>query len=109
MDDARIPVHILIDAALLPLNGMGKYYYIRQRGEKNSGTILLKLDNLAGQCKLLTQQRNFDGAMEWVGALREELVDDHKAEEYITRAILRDSDLWVIEIEDREMNNPFVS
>lgn len=106
-DHARLPVHLWIDAQLAPLSGRGIYYYILQRGEKNSGVILLKLSGLQGQCRLMIQQRGFDGVMGWMDAMGKELVEDGDADAYIQRAILRDPDLWVIEIEDRDMNNPF--
>lgn len=105
--EPRLPVHLWIDAQLSPLNARGIYYYIHQRGEKNTGTILLKLNGLDGQCRLLTQQRDLDGHLGWMSACREENIEEPKADEYIKRAILRDPDLWVIEIEDRDMQNPF--
>lgn len=106
-DEARLPVHLWIDAQLRPLNDRGIYYYIKQRGEKNSGVILLKLSDCLGKCRLLIQQRGFDGAMGWMNALGQDIVEEKQADSYIERSILRDPDLWVIEIEDREMQNPF--
>ena len=61
-----------------------------------------------GRCKFLTQQRDFEtDELVWVPALAEEMVDEAEADAYIQRAISRDPDLWVIEIEDKEMDNPF--
>ncbi len=105
--EARLPVHLWIDAQLSPLNARGIFYYIHQRGEKNTGTILLKINNLEGACRLLIQQRDLDGNLGWMNAKREELVEEQDADQYIQRAISRDPDLWVIEIEDRDINNPF--
>ncbi len=105
--DARLPVHLFIEAQLMPLNARGIYYYIQQRGEKNSGVILLKLNGLSGQCKLLIQQRDLDGNMGWMHALGKELVQEADVDAYIQRSVLRDPDLWVIEVEDSLMNNPF--
>ena len=106
MSDA-LPVHIWIDAQLSTLNARGIFYYIHRRGEQNTGTILLKLNSLSGICKLIVQQRDLDGNLGWVNALRKELVEETDADSYIARSISNDPDLWVIEIEDREMNNPF--
>ncbi len=105
--EGRLPVNLWIDAQLQPLNSNGIFYYIKQRGEKNTGTILLKLNGLSGECRLLVQQRNLDGNLGWMDAFKKELVEEASADSYIERAIARDPDLWVIEIEDREMNNPF--
>lgn len=81
--------------------------YVAHRGEKMGGLVLIKIDNLERQCRLITQQRNLDGVLEWVDVFQESVVDAVKADEYISRSIGRDPDLWVIEIEDKEMKNPF--
>lgn len=106
-DRMSLPVHLWIDAQLAPLSGRGIFYYILQRGEKNSGVVLLKISGLQGSCRLIIQQRGFDGVLGWMDAMNKEQVDEADADSYIQRSILRDPDLWVIEIEDREMNNPF--
>ncbi len=81
--EARLPVHLWIDAQLAPLNAKGVFYYIQQRGEKNSGVILLKLNGLGGECKLLIQQRDLDGDMGWMNALRKDMVDERDVDAYI--------------------------
>ncbi len=106
-DEVRLPIHIMIDAKLGSLNGQGIFYYVHQRGEKNTGTILLKINNLEGLCTLILQQRDLEGKLSWMSALAKEQVEEADADQYIQRAIQRDPDLWVIEIEDREMKNPF--
>ncbi|MGB3213538.1 MAG: DUF1491 family protein [Alphaproteobacteria bacterium] len=107
IQDARLPVHLWIDAQLRPLADRGIYYYIRQRGERNTGVILLKLNGLLGECRLLVQQRDLDGALGWMNALGQERVEETAADAYIQRTCQRDPDLWVIEIEDKAMDNPF--
>ncbi|MDH5723633.1 MAG: DUF1491 family protein [Alphaproteobacteria bacterium] len=105
--EARLQVELWIEAQLKQLNDRGAYYYIHQRGEKNSGIILLKLNGLTGKCRLLIQQRDFEGQLGWMNVMKEEYVEEMTADEYIKRSVLRDPDLWVIEIEDKEMHNPF--
>ena len=105
--EARLPVYLWIDAQLKPLNDRGVFYYIQQRGEKNTGTILLKLNGLMGVCRVLVQQRDLDGKLGWMNAMKKEQVEEADADQYIQRAISRDPDLWVIEIEDKTMENPF--
>lgn len=106
-EEARLPVHLWVEAQLKPLNDRGIFYYIQHRGEQNTGTVLLKINGLSGQCSLLIQQRDLNGKLGWMHALRKERVEERDADQYIQRAISRDPDLWVIEIEDRDMNNPF--
>lgn len=99
---------LVIEATLKDLTTRGQAFYILQRGNYAGGLIVLKLSALDGRCRLLTQQRNFmDDRLEWVPALREDIVPEADADAWITRSTERDPDLWVIEIEDRAMENPF--
>lgn len=82
-------------------------YYVVQRGSYASGTVLLKINFLNGACRVLNQIRGIDGQLGWMKALKEEHVAESDADGYIRRAIGRDPDLWVIEIEDRSGKNPF--
>ncbi len=107
MEEARLPTALLVDATLRPLNGRGIFYYITNKGNHASGIIMLKLNSLGQGCTLLIQQRDLDGNLGWTHALGEENVEEAKADEYITRSIARDPDLWVIEIEDPQRHNPF--
>ena len=107
MAENRLPTALCVDAVLANLATKGLYYYIPHRGDSTTGLILLKLNALDGRCKLLTQHRNFDGVLVWINALDKEIVKEQDADAYITRATKYDPDLWVIEIEDSKMNNPF--
>lgn len=105
--DSRLPVHLWVDAQLAPLNARGIFYYIHQKGEQNSGVVMVKLNGLKGQCRLLIQQRDFEGQLGWMNAMNKDHLDERDVDQYIQRAINRDPDMWVIEIEDPEMVNPF--
>ncbi len=108
MSDDRLPTYLWVEAHLRCLNEQGRFYYITNKGERNSGMLLLKLADTKGACRLIIQQRDFiTNKMGWASALDEEIVEEAKADEYISRAVERDPDLWVIEIEDPEMDNPF--
>lgn len=78
-----------------------------RRGEPERGTVLLKLNQIEAGCRILTQARDLDGNLGWLAALGGRLVPETEADAYIGRAVDRDPDLWVIEIEDRKGGNPF--
>jgi len=104
----RLPTALYVDAHLKNLTAQAKFYHFIQKGNHSSGIVMLKLNNLQGKVKLIVQERDFmTDQMTWAAALEEEIVDEPQADEYIQRAISRDPDLWVIEIEDRDMQNPF--
>ncbi len=108
MADDQLPTGLRVDAMLAPLNARGLYYYIHQKGNHASGLMLVKLNGLKGLVRLRTQQRDFlEDTLVWIDALPEEKLEEPAADAYIQRARSTDPDLWVIEIEDPEMNNPF--
>ena len=108
MSDDRLPTGLWVDTHLRRLNAQGQAYYVTHRGNHASGVVLLKISALDGSCRLLIQQRNFEtDKLEWTAALPEEDVLESKADDYIKRAVSRDPDLWVIEIENRNKENPF--
>lgn len=109
MDDAvKIPVRLRIDAALRGLNLKSIPYYILQRGNEFSGTVLLSLVARDRSVVLVGQQRNIDGKLEFTRVHKEEVLAPAAADEYIRRASTRDPDVWVIEIECvQNHDNPF--
>lgn len=107
MSAERIPTHVWLEAKIRELSAQGIGVYVMQRGDKTGGLVLAKLADTKGQCRLLTQQRDLEGHLQWMPAMKEEITDEKSADEYIARACQRDPDLWVIEVEDKEMKNPF--
>jgi len=103
-----IPTYLWVEAKVRELSAQGISVYVANQGERMGGLILLKLSDMGGQCKLLTQQRNLEGSLIWQSIFNEEIIDEKKADEYSVRAVNRDPDLWVIEVEDKKMINPFM-
>lgn len=110
MSEARLPTGLMVEAVLSTLSKNATPYYFVQKGNHASGLVVLKLNGLKGQVRLLAQQRDFmEDKLVWVNALGEEMVEEKSADEYIQREVSRDPDLWAMEIEDEEMKNPFES
>lgn len=105
--DDRLPTALWVDAHLRQLALDAVPYYVVNKGAFASGTVLLKLNGLENGCLLLQQQRDLDGIMGWMALYDGKKLAEEKADEYISRAVDRDPDLWVIEIEDRGLKNPF--
>lgn len=107
MSDDRLPTSLWVDGHLHALTARGIPYYIVNKGEYSSGMVMVKIINPREACMLLSQQRDLDGKMGWVHALGEEVVEEKQADAYIARSVERDPDVWVIEVESRDMSNPF--
>ena len=52
--------------------------------------------------RLLSQMRDLDGRLAWYPAHKEETIPESDADARIRRAVERDPDIWVIEIETRD-------
>jgi hypothetical protein len=109
MTGARLANGIEIDSRLRELDRSGIFYYLLQRGEYFSGTLLVKIATRDGACLLRTRQRDEKGDLVWIDALAEKRPDEAAADAFIARARSRDPDLWIVEVEDRTGRNPFES
>jgi hypothetical protein len=88
-------------------NAQGLPVAVLRRGDPVGGMVLLKINRLEQGCALLTQTRDLAGRLAWLQALSGGLVSETEADAYIARAVTRDPDLWVIEIESRNGEHPF--
>ena len=106
-DDVRLPTELWIKAHIRRCIAEGIPATIARRGEAMGGTVLLKVNQLDKGCRVLTQGRDLDGRLAWLPALSGALVEEPEADQYIARAVERDPDLWVVEIEERVGRHPF--
>ena len=107
MHDARLPTDTWVMAHVRRCIAEGIPAYVARRGDATGGTVLLKINRLDLGCVVLTQARDLDGRLGWLGALDGAAVGEAEADAYIARAVGRDPDLWVVEIEDRAGRHPF--
>jgi hypothetical protein len=103
----RLPTHLWVMAEVRRCNGEGIPAVIARRGEKVGGMVLLRLNRIEAGSLLLTEARDMEGRRGWMPALSGRLVGEEEAQGYIDRAVKRDPDLWVVEVEDRSGRNPF--
>ena len=107
MDDDRLPTDLWVMGHIRGLSAQGIPATVAHKGEAKGGTLLLKINQLELGCRLLSQARDLDGRLGWLAAFKGEFVAEGEADAYIARAVSRDPDLWVVEIEDREGRHPF--
>jgi len=85
----------------------GAFAVVRRRGAEEAGAIFVKISRLDGSAALFgpAPQAAFDEARpadrRFVSHFKERFVGDAAVESRITREVEFDSDLWLIEVEDR--------
>lgn len=107
--EERVPTMVWVTAQMRQGHADGMPVFLRRRGEPWAGAVLIKIDLLGPGCKVLTQVRDGLGRLGWMSALGEAPVTEAEAEAYIVRAVKRDPDLWVVEVESRDGRHPFRS
>ncbi len=105
MDD-RTATGLWIEAKLRQLDRDAIFYYIINKGAYFSGTVLLKINNLSGICRILIQETDERGEKKWISPLLKSDLSESDADSYILRTKNRDPDIWIIEIEERGLMNP---
>ncbi|HWA43363.1 MAG TPA: DUF1491 family protein [Hypericibacter adhaerens] len=105
--EERVPTVIWVTAQMRQGHADGMPVFLRRRGEPRAGAVLVKIDLLGPGCKVMTQVRDGMGRLGWLSALGEAPVTEAEAEAYIERAVKRDPDLWVVEVESRDGRHPF--
>ena len=103
----RLRSDIWVAAYLRRVAVEGATAVLRRRGAAEAGAIWVKVDRLDGFAALYQpapQSETGERGVErlWASALPSEWVATAESEARITREIGFDSDLWLIEVEDRQ-------
>ena len=104
MTEARLPTGFWVGALVRRVQLGGASAFILQRGDTERGDVLVKVATLDGGARAFVPSMDFEtGARVFVDlAMRGVGQTEAEIDDYIRRALERDRDLWVIEIEDRE-------
>jgi hypothetical protein len=106
MSNERIATELWVEAQLRRFSAAGTGAYLVRRGDADRGTVLVCLVDREGT-RILVQVRDLDGRLSWMGVKDGAVMQGPDADAYVERAVNRDSDLWVIEVETRNGENPF--
>ncbi|MGH6933866.1 MAG: DUF1491 family protein [Dongiaceae bacterium] len=107
MSEARLPTELWVKAHLRRCTVEGIPATLVRRGAQDGATVLVKINQHGTGCRVFSQVRDLDGRLGWLPALAGRLVEEIEADAYVRRAVDRDPDLWVIEIENRDGGMPF--
>lgn len=81
---------------------------LRRRGAEEAGAIFIKITRAEGQAEIFgpAPQTAFGeahpGDRAFAPAFAQQPVPDAEAEAYLARQLRYDSDIWIVEVEDRD-------
>ena len=103
MLEERLPSWLWVDALVRRVQQAGASCFIVQKGDRERGDVIIKVADLAGSARVYVPRTSMEGKRIF-SDIRLQGVGESEAEAdaYVQRARGRDTDLWVIEIEDRE-------
>lgn len=101
---SRVTSDFWVSAFRMRVDALNIPVYIRAKGDKTAGAIILKLDTLDGQAQAYSRSYDLDGNEEWVPLAHG---SDAEVEQALARQLKYDPDLWIIEIEDRSAQSLF--
>ncbi len=86
----------------------GASAFVVHKGDRDVGSVLIKISTLDGNARLVAPSRNMDGALIWVDLSQtivkrplDEIGLERQIDEYMQKRLSQDRDLWLIEIEDK--------
>lgn len=102
MDD-RLPTWLWIDALARRAQTAGAALFVLQKGDRDRGSVLVKVATLDGQARVYSPGMGMDGDRVFVDlSIQGVGPDEAGVDAYVARTRQRDSDIWVVEIEDKD-------
>ncbi len=99
MAEPRLKSDLRVAALIRRYDRLGIGVYRRRKGDPDAGAILVKIALGQGQSILLSQTYDRTGQAAW---MKTGAQADEQTEAAIDKAVARDPDIYVLEVEDRE-------
>ncbi len=101
----RLKASIWVSAYIRQLGTIAVPAAITRRGDADAGAIFIKINSLDGFAQVLRPALSGGdggGGRFWSQALKSGKAEESAADAYLARQADFDSDMWVVEIEDRQ-------
>ena len=102
----RLTSSFWVQAYIKKLNLLGVPAFVVSHGDDTAGAIIVKVNKLNGDAVLFERSFSLDKNLnQWS---KFESGDEKELDELLSRQLLRDRHLWIVEIESRE-GDPFLA
>jgi len=97
----NIPTDIWVSALIRRANLEGAFAVVSRRGDARAGAVLVRVWNHRERTMTLySEALDAEGRSVWIRPTRSNLEAD--VAEFVERAVGRDPDIWIVDIEDRD-------
>ena len=104
--DYRRPTATWVRVSTRHCRELGLRIEVLREGEPKRGSVLLKICQPGRGIRLLSQTRDAEGQVCWLSTSGERRISEPEAADYLERAVARDPDLWIVEVEHPDGENP---
>jgi hypothetical protein len=102
----RLKASVWVGAYIRQLNAIPVPAIVARLGDQDAGAIFIKINTLDGNAQILRPailgSFDDDGRRYWTPALKDGPKTETDADAYLARQADFDTDMWIIEVEDRE-------
>ena len=98
MSAPRLPAALEVSGLIRLVEASGGFALVLRKGEPDAGTILIVLLDNQGVGQLFERLPQVDGARRWSAAKRQDPENKKEFEDYLTKRMMQDPDVWVIEL-----------
>lgn len=100
---SELRTEIWVQALLRTAQAQGAMGYVVRRGDADGGAVLVKISRLDGTARLLVPARDGEGEHIYLDLTGKTAgPDEASIDSYMSKRASQDTDLWCVEIEDRE-------
>lgn len=98
---ARVKSDLWVSAQVRLCDRLAVPAVVVRKGDPDSGAILVRVEDADRKVVVWTQVHTVEGERGWMRGTGPAPVSAEEAESYVKRAIDRDYDIWILDIEDR--------
>ena len=96
---ARLPARLEVSGLVRAVNAAGGFAAVLNIGEPEAGSLLVICAENGANRRLFERMPSIDEDREWTLSLTEDIENKQVFDDYLTRRLIQDSDLWMIELD----------
>ena len=107
MIEPRLKTSLIVQAGIRHCESKLITAMLRRRGDDDAGALFVKVNRLNDSAALFARVTSFGGGTEWQRLSGEDWLPDADIEKRLDTEIGFDPDIWIVEVENSDGENPF--